>query len=77
MIDVGDVVYFIRGKLAVGPAIVDNVDEVTGKRWVNTIKDDGCYLVEESKLFKTREKALASIGKKLKKYEKKKKKETK
>ena len=71
MIDVGDVVYFIRGQRALGPAIVDNADELTGKRWVNTIEDEGCYLVDENKLFKTRDEALASIGRKLKKYEKK------
>lgn len=77
MIDVGDKVYFVRGKFARGPAIVDNIDEITGKRWVNTPDDDGCYLVEESKMFKTREEALASIGKGLKKYKRKTDKEIK
>lgn len=64
-IDVGDIVYFVKNKRVLGPYSVDNIDEITGKRWLNSLQDDSCILVEECKLFKDRIKAAMSAGSKL------------
>lgn len=64
-IDVGDVVFFVRNKRICGPYTVDNLDPVTGKRWLNSLEDDSCVLVEESKLYKDKIKAAMATGRKL------------
>lgn len=64
-IDVGDVVYWARKKSVFGPLIVDNIDGLTGKRWVNDVNCESCYLVDESLLFKDKLKAAVKAGKKL------------